>query len=124
VRGEERLLGQVVLNLVVNALRSVPEGQPERHTVRIETRFREGMVVLRVEDDGPGVAADALPHLFDPFAPPRAERAGVELGLAVTHQLVARHRGRIDVESSSGGTTFCVELPPAALDEHGLEASP
>ena len=124
VRGEERLLGQVVLNLVVNALRSLPEGQPERHTVRIETRFREGMVVLRVEDDGPGVAAEALPHLFDPFAPSHAERAGSELGLAVTHQLVARHRGRIDVESSAVGTSFRVELPPAALDETGLEASP
>jgi signal transduction histidine kinase len=125
VRGEERLLGQVVLNLVVNALHSIPEGQPERYTVRIETRFREGLVVLRVQDDGPGIAAEALPHLFDPFAPPRADPGGAEFGLAVTHQLVARHRGRIDVETGSHGTSFTVELPPAPLEEApGIEAAP
>jgi signal transduction histidine kinase len=125
VRGEERLLGQVVLNLVVNALHSLPENQPERYTVRIETRFREGLVVLRVQDDGPGIEKEALPHLFDPFAPPRADLGGTELGLAVTHQLVSRHRGRIDVETSAQGTSFTVELPPAPLeDDAGLEASP
>ena len=125
VRGEERLLGQVVLNLVVNALHSLPENQPERYTVRIETRFREGLVVLRVQDDGPGIEKEALPHLFDPFAPPRADLGGTELGLAVTHQLVSRHRGRIDVETSAQGTSFTVELPPAPLEEDtGLEVSP
>jgi signal transduction histidine kinase len=122
VRGEERLLGQVVLNLVVNALHSVPEGQPERHTVRIETRYREGLVVLRVHDDGPGLPPEALPHLFDPFAPLRSAATGAELGLAVTHQLVIRHRGRIDVESGLRGTTFTVELPPAPPEETMAEA--
>jgi signal transduction histidine kinase len=122
VRGEERLLGQVVLNLVVNALHSLPEGQPERHSVRIETRFREGHVLLCVQDDGPGIEKEALPHLFDPFAPPRADLGGAELGLAVTHQLVSRHRGRIDVETGPQGTRFTVELPPAPLeDETGAE---
>ena len=88
----------------------------ERFTVRIETRFREGMVVLRVQDNGPGLDKESLPHLFDPFAPPRADLGGAELGLAVTHQLVSRHRGRIDVETSAQGTSFSVELPPAPLD--------
>jgi signal transduction histidine kinase len=113
VRGEERLLGQVVLNLVVNALRSIPEGRPDAHEVKIETRFCEGAVVLRVHDDGPELAPHVLPRLFDPFAPPRPEAGGAELGLAVTHQLVARHRGRIDVETGLRGTTFSVHLPPA-----------
>ncbi len=116
VLGEERLLGQVVLNLVVNALRAIPEGRPEQHQVQIETRFQEGAVTLRVHDDGPGIAPEALPRLFDPFAPPRAESGGAELGLAVTHQLVTRHRGRIDVESSSQGTTFSVHFPPAEAE--------
>jgi signal transduction histidine kinase len=113
VRGEEALLGQVVLNLVVNALRAIPEGQPGAHEVRIETRFSEGSVVLRVHDDGPEIASNVLPSLFDPFAPTRPDAGGAELGLAVTHQLVARHRGRIDVETGSAGTTFSVHLPPA-----------
>jgi signal transduction histidine kinase len=113
VRGEERLLEQVVLNLVVNALRAIPEGQPDTHTVTIETRFAEGAVSLRVRDDGPEIRPDVLPRLFDPFAPPRPEASGAELGLAVTHQLVARHRGRIDVDTGSGGTTFSVCFPAA-----------
>ena len=116
VRGEERLLGQVVLNLVVNALRSIPEGQPNLYTVHIETLLRDGCVVLRVRDNGPVIPAEALPHLFDPFAPPRAGMDGAELGLAVTHQLVARHRGRISVETSAQGTVFEVELPLAAFE--------
>jgi signal transduction histidine kinase len=120
VRGEERLLGQVVLNLVVNALRSIPEGQPERHTVRIETRLRDGCVVLRVSDDGPVIPAEVLPHLFDPFAPARAGMDGAELGLAVTYQLVARHRGRIGVETSALGTVFEVELPQSAPEAEGV----
>jgi signal transduction histidine kinase len=90
--------------------------------VRIETRFREGHVLLCVQDDGPGIEKEALPHLFDPFAPPRADLGGAELGLAVTHQLVSRHRGRIDVETGPQGTRFTVELPPAPLeDETGAE---
>jgi signal transduction histidine kinase len=120
VRGEERLLGQVVLNLVVNALRSIPEGQPDRYTVRIETRLRDGCVVLRVCDNGPVIPAEALPHLFDPFAPARAGMDGAELGLAVTHQLVARHRGRIGVETGEQGTIFEVELPQAALEDEAV----
>ncbi len=116
VRGEERLLGQVVLNLVVHALRSIPAGEPEAHEVRIETRFSDGAVLLRVHDDGPAIAPELLPRLFDPFAAPRAEGGGAELGLAVTHQLVARHRGRIDVETGDRGTTFSVHLPPAELE--------
>ena len=123
MRGEERLLGQVVLNLVVTALRSIPEGQPERHTVSIETHFREGSVVLRVLHDGPAIAAAALPHLFDPFAAQRADLDGTELGLAVTHQLVNRHRGRIDVESGPDGTYFEVALPPAVLDADAADAA-
>jgi signal transduction histidine kinase len=113
VLGEDAMLGQVVLNLVVNALRAIPEGQPDAHEVCIETRFCEGAVTLRVRDDGPEIVPDVLPRLFDPFAPPRPEASGAELGLAVTHQLVARHRGRIDVETGSTGTTFTVYLPPA-----------
>ena len=111
----------MVLNLVVNALRSIPEGQPDRYTVSIELRFREGSVVLRVRHDGPAIAAAALPHLFDPFALQGADLDGTDLGLAVTHQLVNRHRGRIDVESGEEGTCFEVELPPAVQGEDAAE---
>jgi signal transduction histidine kinase len=116
VQGEERLLGQIVLNLIVYALRSIPAGEPDAHEVRVETRFSEGAVLLRVHDDGPPIPHEQLPRLFDPFAAARAED-GPELGLAVTHQLVAHHRGRIDVETGDQGTTFSVHLPPAAAED-------
>jgi two-component system sensor histidine kinase TctE len=77
-------------------------------------------VVLRVCDNGPVIPAEALPHLFDPFAPARAGMDGAELGLAVTHQLVARHRGRIGVETGEQGTIFEVELPQAALEDEAV----
>ncbi|MEN8158587.1 MAG: HAMP domain-containing sensor histidine kinase [Myxococcota bacterium] len=116
VQGEERLLGQIVLNLIVHALRSIPAGEPEAHEVRVETRFADGAVLLRIRDDGPAIAPERLPRLFDPFAA-AGEESGPELGLAVTQQLVARHRGRIDVETSDHGTTFSVHLPPAEAED-------
>jgi signal transduction histidine kinase len=69
-------------------------------------------VWLVVRDNGPGIPAELRPRLFDPFVT-RGERERPGLGLAVTHQIVTSHRGRIDVESSSLGTTIVVELPAA-----------
>jgi signal transduction histidine kinase len=123
VQGDERLLGQVVLNLVLNALQAVPEGAPDRHRVGISTALRDGMVQLRVQDTGPGIPADVLPHVFDPFFTTKEEGQGTGLGLAVSRQIVLRHRGRIDVRSGATGTTLTVELPPLADDEPRAEDS-
>jgi len=66
-----------------------------------------------VRDTGPGIPAEVLPHIFDPFVTTKLEGEGTGLGLAVTHQIVTRHRGRIDVDTSEHGTCMIVELPPA-----------
>jgi len=106
---------QVVGNLVENALRYVPKGGAV--TVRVVGHPRE--VEVAVLDDGPGVPADDLPHLFDRFW--RGDRArrrvtgGSGLGLAIARSLVEAHGGRIWAESVEGqGSTFTFTLPVSA----------
>jgi signal transduction histidine kinase len=113
VKGDPRLLGQIVLNLVVNALHAIPEGDAEGQRVKIATRDCEGSVELVVEDTGSGIPEDILPRIYDPFFTTKEKGQGTGLGLAVTLQLVTRHRGRIHVKTSSGGTRMTVEIPEA-----------
>ena len=89
------------------------EGDPENQEVRITTSFVADTVRLTVSDTGAGIPDDVLPHIYDPFFTTKGEGKGTGLGLAVTHQLVTRHRGRIGVETGGSGTTMTVELPRA-----------
>jgi len=100
-----RRMEQVVENLLVNALRYVPSGG----TVSLSVSGGR----LTVRDDGPGIAADALPHLFDRFYRARAARddGGSGLGLAIVKEIVTQHGGRVWAERGpAGGATFEVEL--------------
>lgn len=112
VLGDARLLGQVALNLVLNAIRAAGSGGAAAPRVAVETALEDGLVRLRVRDNGPGIPDALRPHLFDPFAARRGANGG-GFGLAVTHQIVTSHRGRLALESGSDGTTATVELPVA-----------
>jgi two-component system NtrC family sensor kinase len=69
-------------------------------------------LLLRVRDDGVGIPAEILPRLFEPFLTTKDTGKGVGLGLAISHNIVERHNGRIEVDSQLGhGTTFNVYLP-------------
>lgn len=104
---------QVLGNLLSNALRYSPQGS----TVRLAGEVRDGNVTLRVQDSGPGIPDEDLPHIFERFY--RGDRARQDdgssgLGLAIARSLSEAHGGRIEVESRSGqGTTFSVYLPLA-----------
>jgi len=111
--GDPRLLGQVVLNLVLNALHAVEE-DPVNGRVRIETRNGPGRVGLVVRDTGSGIPPDVLPRIFDPFFTTKEEGRGTGLGLAMTHRLVERHRGEIHVETGPAGTRIDVWFPALA----------
>ncbi|HEU4630056.1 MAG TPA: PAS domain S-box protein [Gemmatimonadaceae bacterium] len=120
VMGDTAQLEQVVLNLLANAAeslegaadRDVPRGVPPRIVVR--TLRREGLALLEVADNGPGVAEADLPYIWDPFYTRKAASEGTGLGLAVVHRLVTDHGGAVDLERGGGpGARFRVALPAA-----------
>lgn len=105
-------LQQVVYNLMENAVKYTQEGGKVDVTLQRIGRS----AVMTVKDNGPGISAEHLPHIFDRFY--RVDKArsreagGTGLGLAIVHQLVMLHGGEIHVESEEGkGTSFIVELP-------------
>jgi signal transduction histidine kinase len=113
--GDGERLGQVLNNLLDNALRHTPAGG----TVQLSLRPAPGCARLAVIDTGPGIAPADLPHLFDRFYRADGSRnrrtGGSGLGLAIARQLVHAHGGRIWAESplagQEGGSAFLVELP-------------
>jgi two-component system, OmpR family, sensor kinase len=114
VQGDAERLGQVVTNLVANAIQYTPSGG----TVKVRTAASGNGCLIVVQDSGIGIAAEDLPHVFDRFF--RADRARRRaeghsgLGLAICRAIVEAHRGRISVESAPGaGSTFTVRLPAA-----------
>lgn len=108
-------LEQVVSNLLINALDAVAEEVGEI-MVRVEPAGES--VAIIVEDNGPGVAAEDAPHIFDPFYTTKAVGAGTGLGLAVVYGLVRDVGGEVGVERSDmGGARFHVLLPAASPDQ-------
>ena len=119
VLGSETRLGQVLVNLLVNAAHAMPEDVAGRNEIRVRLRTEQGRrVAISVSDNGCGIPAAARPHLFEPFFTTKPVGEGTGLGLWVCHGIVAAHGGEIEVESAVGeGTTFHVLLPaqePAA----------
>jgi PAS domain S-box-containing protein len=106
IAGDEGQLSQVFLNLGINALQAMPVGG----TLVVRTRLDRGWAEVAVEDSGPGIEADILPHIFDPYF--TTHPRGIGLGLAIAHRIVEGHRGTMDVETATGrGTTMIVRLP-------------
>jgi PAS domain S-box-containing protein len=113
-RGNEARLGQVFLNLLVNAAQALPEGSADRHEIRIMTRAEGDRVIIEVRDTGAGIAPEHRPHLFDPFFTTKAAGSGTGLGLSICHNIVTSLGGELTVESELGkGSTFRVSLPAA-----------
>jgi signal transduction histidine kinase len=112
VRGDARLLGQVVANLVINAIQAIPETRGDGR-VALRTSVHGDVVTLVVDDNGAGIPDDVRPHIFDPFFTTKEAGRGTGLGLAVCQELVVRHGGRIRVDTSPAGTCMTVELPVA-----------
>jgi two-component system NtrC family sensor kinase len=105
-------LKQVVLNLVTNALDSVDTGG----TVTISLARRADKAEIRVADNGCGMTAEVLEHLFEPFFTRSRCGQGTGLGLSIVYSIVSDHDGQIEATSAGPGrgSTFCVTLPIAA----------
>ena len=110
-------LGQVFLNLLVNASQSLPEGNAARNEIRVTTRRDgAGMVVIEVRDTGAGIPANIRGRIFEPFFTTKPVGIGTGLGLAICHGIVTSFGGQLSVESEVGrGSVFRVALPVAAV---------
>jgi polar amino acid transport system substrate-binding protein len=111
VRGIERRIEQVVVNLLVNACHALPS--PDRR-VRLSTRHERarGAVVLEVEDEGVGIPPEHLSRITDPFFTTRREAGGTGLGLSVSARIAKEHGGALEFVSTAGvGTRAALVLP-------------
>ncbi len=114
VRGDPGLLEQVFLNLLMNALESLPE-PGDNNEVRVATRGNGSEVEIIVQDSGRGIEPEALDRIFDPFFTTKAVGSGTGLGLSICHEIVTSLGGGITVRSSVGqGTTVRITLPAMA----------
>jgi signal transduction histidine kinase/ActR/RegA family two-component response regulator len=124
---------QVMMNLAVNARDAMPQGGDLRleldrlhldlHQTPPVPRMAPGdWVTLSVADTGTGIAAEVLPHIFDPFYSTKAPGQGSGLGLAQVHGIVAQHQGHIDVQTVVGeGSVFTVYFPTSAASHSAVE---
>jgi two-component system, NtrC family, sensor kinase len=123
VHANESRLGQIFLNLIVNAAQAIPEADVKSHEIRITTRYEGEWVVVAVKDSGIGIPPENRARLFDPFFTTKPIGVGTGLGLSICHGIVTGVGGRIEVESEVGqGSTFRVFLPvrETGVGVHGL----
>lgn len=108
---DEGRLGQVVVNLLLNAAQAIPPGKAQQHVVRLEVGTRaNGPMYIAVSDTGEGIKPEVRARLFEPFFTTRPTGSG--LGLYVAQQSVAKLGGTIEVDSAPGtGSTFRVLIP-------------
>lgn len=120
VDANEARIGQVFLNLLVNAAQALPAGHAERNRIIVRIRLAGDQVVIEVSDTGPGIPPEVVGRIFDAFFTTKPVGVGTGLGLAISHRIVTDMGGALTVESTVGkGTTFRVSLPvtPAAVVE-------
>lgn len=115
VEGHEARLGQVFINLIVNAAQAMPEAPSAVGTIEIVTVLaQDRRVAVEIRDTGVGIPPDKLGSVFEPFFTTKPAGVGTGLGLAISHRIVREFGGDISVESQVGvGTTFRVVLRPA-----------
>jgi PAS domain S-box-containing protein len=119
VNGNESRLGQVLLNVIVNAAQAIDEGHAEANEIRVATRTDEsGRVVIEISDTGAGMPPEMVRKLFTPFFTTKPVGVGTGLGLVICHRIVDALGGSIEVESTIGkGSTFRILLPPGQEED-------
>ena len=112
ITGDGQQLEQVFLNLLLNAEQAILEARPTgRIVLRTSLRTDPAAVIAEVVDDGPGIPAEAVPHVFEPFFTTKTVGMGTGLGLSVSYGIVEHHGGHLSFRSRPGETVFTVELP-------------
>jgi two-component system, NtrC family, sensor kinase len=110
VTSDSQQLNHMFMNIILNAAQAM-EGSG-RLTVRTSAVPASGKVHIEIEDTGPGIPPEVLPHIFDPFFTTKDEGKGTGLGLSLVYGIVENHGGQIKASSEPGkGATFVIELP-------------
>jgi CheY-like chemotaxis protein len=120
VLANESRLGQVFLNLIINAAQAIEEGHADVNLIQVRTRYDAATdrVITDITDTGSGISPDDLPKLFTPFFTTKPSGVGTGLGLAMCQRIVTGLGGEITVNSVLGtGATFSVALPSTQLKE-------
>src|SRR5580692_4484619 len=119
VSGDAHQLMQVFLNLILNSEQAMREVR-DRGTLRIRIEKNEKTVAVIFQDDGPGIAPDILPNIFDPFYTTKRPGRGTGLGLSISKAILREHNGNVEATSGpGGGAEFTVTLPVAAGSASG-----
>jgi signal transduction histidine kinase len=107
-------LQQVLVNLVTNAKQAMADVKGERRLTISASRAGADRVRMRVSDTGPGIPADVIPRVFDPFVTTKSDGTG--LGLSISYGIIREHGGKLTADSTAGhGATFTIELPIDSL---------
>ena len=110
-------LGQLFLNLLLNAADAIPDGHPERHEIRVRIgQDAAGRPVVEIADTGIGIPPALAERVFEPFFTTKPAGMGTGLGLAVCHRIVTQLGGEIELASTPDATTFRVALPPGEVE--------
>jgi len=108
IKGSPQRLGQVFINLLVNAAQAIDQ----KGVVEIRTYVEDKHVCVDIRDTGRGIKSENLKKIFDPFFTTKPVGQGTGLGLSVSYEIIKRHGGDIRVQSQEGqGSTFTVSLP-------------
>lgn len=112
VRAERIAIEQVILNLIHNSIEALAEGQCAHREVTVATAAQEGLVVIEIEDTGPGISQEVLHRLFQAFV--TTKRNGLGLGLSICRSIVKEHGGEMwTVPKDRAGAKFLFSLPLA-----------
>jgi PAS domain S-box-containing protein len=112
VDGNSARLGQVFLNLMINALQALPVTTPDKNRIKV-VAFEEGeLAVVEIQDNGPGIPESALGRIFEPFFTTKPAGEGTGLGLSICHSIVTSMGGELSARNLvGGGAAFRVALP-------------
>jgi signal transduction histidine kinase len=124
VGGSSARIGQVFLNLLMNAAHALPEGELRRNRLVVRSRDEGDDVVVEVQDNGPGIPAEVMPRIFESFFTTKPPGVGTGLGLSISREIVRSAGGEIEAVSNAGkGALFRVRLP-AVPDATPVDPTP
>jgi signal transduction histidine kinase len=111
VKGDAKKLGQVFLNLILNAIQAMEAEAQKSLSIKVEVEREQAVVAI--SDTGPGIPEELKLKVFEPFFTTKPPGQGTGLGLTVALAIIQKHQGDLWFETSSSGTTFYVKLPLA-----------